>query len=251
MIQQTRLKRPKLERTEPIRNLNKAFNQNGGGAKSEAQQRAPSDDDGLGIQDAVAEGVRIGYSVIEDQIRQAQNLAKTFSPGATNLGVGGDEIKPLLSRMLRTYGDLTSVWLEVLNAAVGNVELVDVLLGKSKSDQTEPAKNQADPNPSTKSETKNASTISLSIIANCPVETKLDLFAASSEVGGFVVQDLRCREAGRPPLSDVFMQQAGVGGPGRLTIKIPDEQPSGLYQGLILDQRTDAPIGALSVTVRP
>ena len=251
MIQQTRLKRPKLERTGPIRNLNRAFNQNGADAKVDAQQRAPSNDEGLGVQDAVAEGVRIGYGVIEDQIRQAQNLAKTFTPDGGSLNMGGDEIRPLLTRMLRTYGDLTSVWLEVLNAAMGNVELLDMLLGKSKDDTVEPEKHEAAPNTTTKSTTKETSGISLRITANCPVETKLDLFAASSANEALVVQDLRCREAGKPPLSDVVMQQTGFGEPCLLSIKVPDQQPSGLYQGLIVDSRTDAPVGALSVTIHP
>lgn len=251
MIQQTRLKRPTLERTGPVRNIGKAFSQHGDFATSDTRAQTSANDEESGIQDAVSEGVRLGYSVIEDQIRQAQGLAKKFSPGTANLGMGGDEIRPLLSRMLRTYGDLTSVWLEVLNAAVGNAELLDALLGKSKDDQKPTSKDQSENRSTTDKPAMDFSGISLSLIANCPVETKLDLFDSSGDASSLVVQDLRCRENGKPPLSNIVMQQANQSGSGHLTIKVPDEQPPGLYQGLILDSLTDSPVGALSVTVHP
>ena len=130
---QARLRRPTLERTTPIRNLGKAFDQAGdGAAPNRAEKTAKGPDDGPDLQDAVAEGVRLGYSVIEDQIRQAQTMAKTFSPGGYDIG-GGDEVRALLNRLLRTYGDLTGAWVDILNAVLGNADLLNAVLGRDAS----------------------------------------------------------------------------------------------------------------------
>ncbi|MGI9437461.1 MAG: hypothetical protein ACR2Q4_21980, partial [Geminicoccaceae bacterium] len=72
-LQRSRLQRPRLERTAPIRNLGKAFDQTGEapGAKQAAYGAVDhgvhggGHDGGPGLQDAVSEGVRLGYSVIE------------------------------------------------------------------------------------------------------------------------------------------------------------------------------------------
>lgn len=201
------------------------------------------------MQDAVSEGVRLGYSVIEDQIRQAQTLAKKLSPGGNDFSGGDNEIRPLLSRMLRTYGDLTSVWIEVLNAAMGNIDVMNLVMGKGNADRTETVKSEPNGKDPSSTEATGIGTISFNIIANCPVETKFDLFATSIGLTSIVVQDLRSRESDKPPLDDVAVLPAGPGSPIGLVVKIPSGQPTGLYQGLIVDSLTDAPVGALSVTV--
>ncbi|NJO38791.1 MAG: sel1 repeat family protein, partial [Rhizobiales bacterium] len=66
-------------------------------------------------------------------------------------------------------------------------------------------------------------------------------------LGENVAQDLRARANGAPPLNDVTVIPAGENGPMRVVVRVPEEQPPGLYQGLILDQRTDAPFGVLGV----
>ena len=65
-----------------------------------------------------------------------------------------------------------------------------------------------------------------------------------------VVQDLRSRENGVPPLEDVALVQEGADAPLRFIVKVPGEQPPGLYQGLILDRQSDAPVGVLGVTIK-
>ncbi|MGI9434869.1 MAG: hypothetical protein ACR2Q4_08590, partial [Geminicoccaceae bacterium] len=241
--------------------LGKAFDQTGEapGAKQAAHGAVDhgvhggGHDGGPGLQDAVSEGVRLGYSVIEDQIRQAQVFASKLNPGSRDFsgGGGGDEIRSLLNRLLRTYGDLTNVWLEVLTAALGNADIVNAILGKERAKPDEPLREQgADSGPGpVNGPASGIGAISFNIIANGPVETDIKLFAGSDASTSLVVQDLRSRENGAPPLDDIDLIQAGSGEPMRFVIKVPNEQPPGLYQGLILDQRTDAPVGALGVTV--
>lgn len=248
MTQQTRLKRPTPARTAPIRNLTKAFQQHG--SQTSPEQPAPDSAkaEESGLRDAVSEGVRLGYSVIEDQIRQAQNLAGSLNPGGGDRDGDVSEIRPLIGRMLRTYGDLTSVWIELINAATGNADLMNLVMGRGKSQQADhgvkttndhaQANSPAGPRP-----------ISVNVVTDCPTETKIELFPVSGDVTAFAAQDLRSRESGKPPLDDVVILPAEPDGAVRLRVTVPSEQPAGLYQGLIVDARTDAPVGALSVTI--
>ena len=97
--------------------------------------------------------------------------------------------------------------------------------------------------------TGNLGAIAINIVANGSIETDIRFFGGNQEAASPVVQDLRSRELAAPPLDDITLVQASDGAPARIVIKVPNEQPPGLYQGLILDQRTDAPIGALGVKV--
>ena len=251
MTQRARLRRPALERTAPIRNLGKAFDQQGDASSpktSEASARASTS--GPELQDAVSEGVRLGYSVIEDQIRQAQTLAKTLNPGSYDIG-GSDEVRSLLNRLLRTYGDLTGAWVDILNAVLGNADLLNAVLGREASKPTEADRSAgAGSPPPTGAQAGGIGAIAFAITSDRPVETEVKFFEGGDHGGPLVVQDLRSRENGAPPLEDVTLVQAGAGGALRFVVRVPAEQPPGLYQGLILDQRTDAPVGALGVTVK-
>jgi hypothetical protein len=79
------------------------------------------------------------------------------------------------------------------------------------------------------------------------VETDIRLFGGGLAGSALVVQDLRRRENGAPPLNDTTVIPAADNQPLRVVVRVPKEQPPGLYQGLILDQRTDVPIGVLGV----
>ncbi|MGI9491068.1 MAG: hypothetical protein ACR2QF_01440, partial [Geminicoccaceae bacterium] len=89
-------------------------------------------DVGLNLDDAVSEGVRLGYGVIEDQIRQAQRMASKLNPGNSGPAGASDEIGSLLNRLLQTYGDLNNGWIKVLNAAAGNPDLLKTILGNGQ-----------------------------------------------------------------------------------------------------------------------
>jgi hypothetical protein len=249
-----------LERTAPLRNLGKAFYQ-----PSEKPVSAPQDERwqerlgeaaGAGLEDAVADGVRLGYGVIEDQIRRAQGLASRLSPGSQGLlgaGLSGsqDEIRALLDQLLRTYGDLTNVWLQVLHAALGNADVLNALFGKdgAKANGTSAAGNegrQAAPESAPKA-SQSAAAVAFSVLASGPVEIDIRLFGGGFGSASPVMRELCARESGAPPLADVALIPAAGDEPARVVVRVPAEQPPGLYQGLILDRRSDAPLGVLGV----
>ncbi|MEZ5931661.1 MAG: hypothetical protein R3F54_06895 [Alphaproteobacteria bacterium] len=212
---------------------------------------------GPDLDDAVTEGVRLGYSVIEDQIRQAQGLASKLSPGSqglfgSGLPGGNDEIRSLLDRLLRTYGDLTNVWLQVLNAALGNADILNALFGKDGAKPNGASAPGAEgERPAARPSSEGTAAVAVSVQANGPVETNIRLFGGGLEATSVVLQDLRARESGVPPLNDVTLMPAREGEPMRVVVKVPEEQPHGLYQGLILDQRNDTPIGVLGIRLGP
>lgn len=255
MTQRARVQRPPLQRTAPIRNLGKAFDQAARKAASGPADQPRDAEAASGLEDAVSEGVRLGYGVIEDQIRQAQDLAGKLNPGSYGLfgserAGSAEEIRSLLDRLLRSYGDLTNVWLQMLNAMLGNADILNAILGKEKGETEQAQAPSADHTRAANGAAGAGPAIALSISADGRVETDLRFFGGRPATTALVVQDLRSRENGAPPLEDLAVIQAAGDEPARIVVKVPSEQPPGLYQGLILDQRTDAPIGVLGITVR-
>ena len=253
MTQRARLQRPSLERTAPIRNLGKAFHKATETPTPKRPDDSAADVGNHGLEDAVAEGVRLGYSVIEDQIRQAQGLASKMNPSGNGLLNGGlsgsdDEIRSLLNRLLRTYGDLTNVWIQVLNAALGNAEILNAILGKDGVKPNGSASSSTKSRPEAKP-SAGSGAIAFSVTASGPVETTVQFFDSGLKGTSLTVQDLRSRERDAPPLDDMRLTKAAKGEPVRISVNVPKEQPPGLYQGLILDQRTDASVGVLAIRV--
>src|SRR5262249_1880944 len=81
-----------------------------------------------------------------------------------------------------------------------------------------------------------------------PTEVSLDLRPYSGE-RPLVVHSLRAVDADKPRLTDVSFRAAAADDPASLRIAVPDDQPAGIYNGLIVDEETGRPLGTLSVRV--
>jgi hypothetical protein len=91
-------------------------------------------------------------------------------------------------------------------------------------------------------------TVRIEVVSSQPTEVSVDLRpqAAGSHL---IAHSLRSVEPDAPRLDDVSIVGDDPEGPLVARIRVPDGHPCGTYNGLILDETTNRPVGTLSVRV--
>jgi hypothetical protein len=199
----------------------------------------------------------MGYRVIEEYLRQGQNVARTM--GSPFVGGGGgpadDGLQNRLGAMLRSFSDFASLWMDMMGrvGAGGGAAPAPGFAPPSGSagpfpiggaPRSHEAPKEAPPEPQGAAPLA----ITLDIESSRRVEVSVDLRARSPSLS-LVVHDLRAPEPDKPRLTGVKLE--GLPDEERvcLHIHVPDDHPPGVYSGLILDARTSLPRGSLSVRI--
>ena len=246
------LRRPDLERTEPLRNIFNAFRQEDGRGKAPfsddavwaqfrnqqsepydqgADTRPPNSQNGGAdwqpgpVWPSASESVKAGYAVLDQQVREGQRAAETF--GARDSGLGNRSISSLLNRLVRTYSDIGAVWVDLLMAATERE-------GQAATSQT------ADP-----AQTEHASTgsaVAVQLTASSPVTARARLYRGVR--GKVIALPLRGVGPEMPDIADLSV----VAGP-MVQLGVPANTPPGQYHGILLEEGAEEPVGSVSLTV--
>ena len=216
-MSEPRLRRDDPDRTEPDRSFSGTF-----------QPDAPGGDD------PVTRGVRMGYRLVEEQMRRGQQLAQDASARFGAGGRGGD-MRDFAERALRFYGDLyTDAALFWLDAALTFVAPVD----------------PAQPNPGVSPAAPSSAAVPLDVASSRPARVSLNL-NPGARPAALQVLTMRTGDGVKPPLMDVSFQPQAGGGLPVLRIRVPDEQPAGVYHGVVCDaQNPGTVLGTLTVEIR-
>jgi hypothetical protein len=249
-MKRTRIKRPHLERNTPVRTWSTLFGPPAGNGADPARASAalPGMD---GAMDAVQRGVEFAYRVSEEYLRQGQAFAGVISQPAASAapsqpGPTGD-ISRLTERMLRFGSELSSMWVETLRmmttaGAGGSSDPAQRL--STPSWMMPPDRPPAGPPARPSSDPRGRVAVK--------VESKLRTRAAvdleDDTVGPLSVGPLR-QSGGRARMSQVHVEPDGSGGPVTITIRVPTRQAAGTYVGDIVDRRTRAAVGTVTVRV--
>jgi hypothetical protein len=181
------------------------------------------------MSDGVSDAVHMGYSVIEEQIRQGQRAAQQMRGAAFGTGMesGIKNAKNIANRLLQYSTDL----------AVLHFDLMSVLLHSTGSDgiSTNVAPSQG-----------TGSRVIIEIESKRKNQVTLDLWPGK-QTANLTIPALHSAESEKTPLTDVSFVPGTEQAPARLCIAIPDAQPAGVYSGLILDAETSQPGGTLSL----
>jgi hypothetical protein len=188
--------------------------------------------------DAVAQGVELGYRVVEEQIRHGQRVAEQINKQSYDPGAIGNDIREVAERMLRYYADLSALWFELLGSLIGNTGLPRGSLG--------PGRPTPEPFPMGGS-ASGPPAVSIEVVSSRPTRTTLDL-RPPVDGSRLSAQDLRASGSGKPPLTDVAFEPVSDGGLV-LRIRVPETQPPGIYTGAVIDRDTGQPRGTLSVSL--
>ncbi|OJT22986.1 hypothetical protein BO221_19015 [Archangium sp. Cb G35] len=255
-----RVKKPEPERTQPIRNWNVLFP--GTPPRTPPPGGAPAPGGAPPPGEAVSRGVEMGYRVIEEYLRQGQNVARAMGVPSTGGAPADDGLQNRMGAMLRSFTDFASLWMELMGrmgaggaAAAPGVTPPVGTAGPFPSGGApvapEPPKAVA-PAPQVVPEPQAVVPLGLTLDVDSPrrVEVSLELRPRSSTLP-LVVHDLRAPEPDKPRITGVGIECLSEEERVILHLQVPEAHPPGVYSGLIVDERTGLPRGTLTVRIPP
>jgi len=260
MTDSQRMKRTPPVRTPPIRKATPAPAATVRAAPTPADPTGnPSPADGT-VSDAVAQMVRLGYDVLAQNIQEARTAASQFRVGEYNIREAPGDLNQLATRMLRLTRELSSTTFDLMDRVLND----PALLGAIAAHPTQPAPAtgyQAD-GPATAPPTpKMAASPIASAAASNAVALTCRFTGAKSAVMTVAtltqpdtpttlkITGLESLETSSPAIEGVTFSPADNGSGVVADITIKDDQPAGLYSGIVFSAVTHLPLGTLTIQV--
>lgn len=232
---------------------NGASTRNGAGASGDGAANAGAAA-GSGARASAFRTLNDAYRLVDDYMRQGQEMAaNVWMPFGGN-GAPAWPAPGAPERFLRAMGDMTLAWIEAMqtfaNPQPGATRPPSGTAGPFHAPSA-PASTPASPaatppTPPAKSHAARQRELAVSVAAKGRVEVS----AAFSELGessSLEASELRPAKGKAAPLADVTVRVES----DRIVVHVvvPDGQPPGTYNGLVLDAKTQKPRGTLSVVV--
>jgi hypothetical protein len=234
-----RIKRPEPERTEPLRAWSMLFG--AGGRRAGART---SEGDRTSLNEVVSRSVDLGYRVVDEYIRQGQRAAQRLSDRSFGPDVVVTEVREVADRMTQYTSDVLALWFDMLELAGSGIAARGAGVG-SPHPPVDPAVPPAEPAETLDRTAQERTRVVVEVVSPHPTEVSLDL-RPEAPVGPLVAHGLRAADPEKPRLTDLTLE---AGAPFRLRIRVPPEQPEGLYSGLIIEERTSRPVGTVTVRI--
>lgn len=247
-----RLHREDPVRTGPIRRWSMPHHQSDSwgthspsgsqGSTKDATTTAPVDE-------VVAHGVRLGYRVVGEHLRQGQQVAQQLNTRSYDVGKRGDGIQGLAERVFRDAADLLMMWLDMVNTVARDSGAARNGLhsGQPPVEASFPGMNGQGVS-LTAAGRSHGTAVALEIVASRPTQVTLDLYPRSEELL-LVTHGLRAVDPEKPALTDISFSAGLDGGLMRVRICVPEGQPPDLYTGVVIDKHTGQVRGTLSVQI--
>jgi hypothetical protein len=214
-----RFRRPEHERTEPHR------------ASTGLLRETAGTNGKTGGADAVSRSIGQGYRIVEEYLQQSRRVASEIAPGLSgnaDQGIGG-----LTSRMLRTTSEMFELWFQLLDAS-----------GPARQAPMAPV---GDGNASTAGPSAPAPAgICVQLESRRPARVTVDV-RAGARGRALVAHALRSSDDSLPRIGDVSVEDSRDGEPMSVRVRIPDDQPPGIYHGMVIDDASSLPVGTISV----
>jgi hypothetical protein len=230
-----RMRRDDPERTGPVRSWSKLYHASD---PREAADGAASADGAE--RDVVAQGVGLGYRVIEEQIRQGQRVAEQISAASYSPSAIGGDMREASERMVRYSADLLALWFDFVNSTMANGELM-----RNFSASLQGARPPAE---ATGPAAAASTSVAVELCSIRPVRVTLDLKAHAAG-RSLATHGLRAADIDKPPLTEVGFERAADAAPLVLRLRVPETQPPGLYTGVVIDKQSGELLGTLTAQV--
>lgn len=201
--------------------------------------------------------VESAYRVIDAHLQEGRRAAQERSDEARATASGAYDMSALdsagirdataslqemIAQGVRFYSSLAPLWAEVVNAVAASAGVVNPSTSAGPAAPLAPA-----PMPRS-AEAMGAAPISIEIASARPARVTIDL-APRASVTNLATTGLHAIEPGRPPLEDLaFTIDASTNRP-ILRVRVPDHQPAGVYNGVIVDKDSGDPRGTLTVRI--
>ena len=252
MSDKQRLKRPKPERTQPIRSWSTLFGVPSNSRDAASDPKPATGSDGAAsLQDVMGRSVDLGYRVVEEYIRRGQQAAQRVNDQSYGAQAMTNDFQEVSVRMAQYASDFATIWFEMLQTVMGGAARSPQNLGFGAWPIPTPAPTQRAPTTAPtppEGDISGHTRVKIEIMSSRPTEVSLDLRpqAAARPV---IVHALRAVDPDKPRLTDVTLQAGTADTPASLRIRVADDHPVGVYNGLIIDEESSRPVGTLSVRI--
>jgi hypothetical protein len=245
-MQENRRKRPPVERTDPRRIWPatdappRDDSASEGDAPTSRGAREPP-----GAREASYQAINDAYRLIDEYVRQGQKMAEnlwlpTEDPGGE--AEGGFKA-PL--RFMRAMGDMTMAWVDVMQRWTNDaVSPSGVAVGPFTAGRTPPEQPRAE---SSNGATR-APALRVSVKSRGVVEVSVHL-GEGTQLGELSPGELRPFSGDAAPIKGVTLEAGSAGEGPLLRVVVPDDQPPGTYNGLLVDLSTQRPRGTVSLSI--
>lgn len=211
------------------------------GEEGSASQQAP--------RTAAYQTINDAYRLIDDYMRQGQRMAENLWLPLD--GGAGENPFNAPERFMRAMSDMTLAWVEVMQQWTTGVKSPSRQTpvgsaGPFSAGQAAPAGGARDPGAGSAVAASGRS-LSVSVRARGKVEVSVQV-ADLTDLEALVPSELRPFSGHAEPIRGVSLELR-ADEPATLRIEVPEGQPAGTYNGLLLERQTQRPRGTLSLTV--
>jgi hypothetical protein len=252
-----RIKRPKLERTRPVRSWPTLFDAPGATAGQANSEPGPAvrQAHGVSLNDIVSRSVDLGYRVVDEYLRRGQQAARRINERTYDVQAMTGDLQDLGVRTLQYASDFAALWLGLVQRAAADSAQFRPRAASDGAGATASGDRGSDdrarsahaPQPAEPERTQRVR-VKIEIASTQPAEVTFDL---RSDAAGLqlIVHALRAVDPDKPRVSDVGIRSGVNGEPATLWIRVPPGQPAGVYTGVIIDAQTSRPVGTLNLRI--
>jgi hypothetical protein len=255
MSDRPRIRRNDPQRSAPIRDWSNLFRaaapQGATAAAPRAQANGYSLEDAGGASptastaaahDVVSEEARLGietaYRVIDQHLQEGRRAAQArmgrdgataqrgFAAAATaprGAGAAQDTIQELVVQGIRLYSILAPLWSGILDSIARSTVAGD---GGHAS----------------------GAPVTVEIASTRMTRLTVDL-ASNTGPGTLAINGLHSLEAGKPPVTDISFAHEANSNRAVVRLRVPDGQPPGTYNGVIVDKDSGEPRGTITLRI--
>lgn len=222
----SRIKRPELPRTEPVRSWGGIFGAPTNGAPARATPEPPPPAGAPSVQ----RGVELGYRVIDEYIKQGAAVAKAFGGPRRGAAPSGEDLPKMTQRMMQYASDFTALWFDAMTMMMQTAE-------------QQAAKNGHAP----------AADTQVRVVVELRTARPVDVIVSCDQpLTGPVVLEPPPTAAATSKLIDMAIApQSEPGAPLKLRVRVGNRAAPGRYTRALLDAATGHPSGRVTVTVEP
>jgi hypothetical protein len=171
--------------------------------------------------------------VVEEYLRAGEANARLFQNA---LGGGAKNGTPDIAQaMVRAASDMMTFWVELMTRSAGAMSV------------PQPATQTSSRGGTSRSESGERLRISVAIDSRRPAKVSVDL-RPDARRGALRLERLHRRGSGKLSiLAGASIDVASGDDPVVVRLQVPDDQPHGLYYGVIVDEESSLPVGTLTV----
>ncbi len=214
-----------------------------------AQNDGDSRATGRSLNAAVSRSVDLGYRVIDEYIRQGQRAAQRLNDRSYGAQAMTSDVQELALRVGQYTSEFAAIWFELIQAAViGAAEDKNGATRGTQAVRTSDATAPSAPAPERLPAAAEPARVRIAITSPRPAEVSLDL-RPELAARPVLVNALRALDPDKPRVSDVVFEPACNGDPPTLRLRVPADQPAGVYNAVMVDAETSRPVGTISLRI--